>query len=131
MIVYEFYLKENFKNHPFEVLCQTFYNVGPAFSRKVDGQNGKAVYGVSRNPRSHWVQLLVDDNSPESALTVIEARINGLMSEWGFDCYPNSEDHVAPPERQGASAPSEWGRRREEEKGLMARIRSALRRLKG
>jgi hypothetical protein len=98
MIVYEFYLKDEFKTQAFDVLCATFYSIGPAVTRKADGKIGSAVYAVSRNPATNWVQLLVDDNAPEAAITVIEARIQGLCDTKPAK-YASSEDHVAPPER--------------------------------
>ena len=98
MIVYEFYLREEFKDQAFEALCEGFYGLGTAISRKVDGASGSAVYSVSRNSKTKWVQLLVDDNTPEGILTAIEARINGL-SDGAFARYSGEEDHEAPGER--------------------------------
>lgn len=98
MIVYEFYLGDQFKDQAFNALCDGFYGLGVAASRKVDGIDGSAVYSVSRNPATRWVQLLVDDNTPEAILTAIEARINGL-SDGAFARYEDPDDHVAPMER--------------------------------
>lgn len=99
MKVYEFYLKEEFKAQLFEVLCEGFYNLGNVGKpRKVGGKDGSAVYAISRNPTTNWVQLLVDDNTPTSILTAIEARINGL-SDNAPDKFTDEYDNVAPMER--------------------------------
>lgn len=82
MIIYEFWLKEQFKTQAFEALCSAFYKLGNVGElRKTDGVEGSAVYSVSRNLNTHWVQLLVDDNTPEAIITAIEARINGLKDD--------------------------------------------------
>ena len=99
MIVYEFYLKEAFKEQAFEALCESFYVIGAKITRKVDGVNGSAVYSVSRNPLTHWVQLLVDDNTPTAIITTIEAKINGLC-DTTFAKYPDPKDNIAPIERK-------------------------------
>jgi hypothetical protein len=99
MIVYEFYLKEAFKAQSFEALCESFYGIGTTITRKVDGASGSAVYAVSRNPATHWVQLLVDDNTPTAILTAIEAKINGLC-DTSFAKYTDPKDTIAPIERK-------------------------------
>lgn len=98
MIVYEFYLKDEFKDEPFDALCESFYRLGNV-TRKVDGAEGSAVYAVSRNPATNWVQLLVDDNTPQPILTAIEARINGLCDTRPAR-YTSEQDHIAPIERR-------------------------------
>lgn len=98
MIVYEFYLRDAFKDRAFEALSGGFIALGEAFTRKVDGEVGTAVYSVSRNQATHWVQLLVDDNTPPAFYTAIEARINGL-SDGAFTRYEGASDHLAPRER--------------------------------
>ena len=100
MIVYEFYLKEEFMEQAFQSLCDSFYGVGveEPFKRKVDDTEGSAVYSVSRNALTMWVQLLVDDNTPEPIIRAIEARINGLC-DTTFSKYASADDHVAPMER--------------------------------
>lgn len=75
MFVYEFYLKDATKGKDFEALCEGFYAIGEKFTRKVDNGNGSAVYSVTRNQSTNWVQLLVDDNTPASFITMIEAKI--------------------------------------------------------
>jgi len=98
MIVYEFYLKGEFKDQAFDELCDAFYKIPNPVSRKVDGVKGSAVYSVSRNMDTNWVQLLVDDNTPAGIITAIEARISSLQDET-FIKYTNSQDNVAPQER--------------------------------
>lgn len=101
MIVYEFYLKDEVKGQAFEALCDTFYKIPNPIARKVDGQTGSAVYSVSRNPNTHWVQLLVDDNTPEGIITAIEAKIAGLC-DTKFAKYTSPHDNLAPLERKRA-----------------------------
>jgi hypothetical protein len=100
MIVYEFYLKDEFKAQAFDALCDAFYKLGNvADARKVDrAEKGSAVYAVSRNPATNWVQLLVDDNVPKEVIGAIEARIQGLCDTKPAK-YSSPEDHIAPPER--------------------------------
>ena len=99
VIVYEFYLKSEFRRQAFDALCKSFYGLGTAITRKVDDADGSAVYAISRNPSTHWVQLLVDDNTPQPILTAIEARINGLC-DTRFARYTGEQDNVAPVERR-------------------------------
>jgi len=100
MIVYEFWLREQFKAQAFDVLCNSFYNlgkVGTGKKRKVDeAENGACVYSVSRNENTHWVQILVDDNTPQPMITAIEARINGLKDDEPFSKYVDDMDNSAP-----------------------------------
>ena len=98
MIVYEFYLKDEFQTEAFDTLCDSFYQLGNV-TRKVDRVNGSAVYTVSRNPTTNWVQLLVDDNTPQPILTAIEGRINGLC-DTRFARYAAKQDNIAPIERR-------------------------------
>jgi hypothetical protein len=98
MIVIEFYLKSGVPEEAFETLCNTFYNIPSPIVRRVDGQTASAVFAVSKNPNTRWVQLLVDDNAPVEVITAIEARIQGLCDTKPAK-YTSAEDHVAPPER--------------------------------
>jgi hypothetical protein len=102
MFVYEFYLKDEVKGQAFEDLCDTFYKIPNPITRKVDGQTGSAVYAVSRNPNTNWVQLLVDDNTSEGILTAIEAKINGLCDA-PFNKYSDPHDNIAPREKPRAT----------------------------
>lgn len=99
MIVYEFWLKEQFKEQPFEVLCDNFYKIGTMEGRwdNPTGE-GTCVYAVSRNPITHWVQLLVDDNTPAPFITAIEARINGMKDDYPVRKYTSEENSIAPME---------------------------------
>jgi hypothetical protein len=101
MIVYEFYLKDAVKAQAFDVLCNSFIALGNC-TRKVDAINGSCVYSVSRNPSTHWVQLLVDDNTPEGILAAIEAKINGLCDA-PFNRYSDPHDNIAPREKPRAT----------------------------
>lgn len=100
MIVYEFWLREQFKTQAFDVLYGSFYNlgkVGVGQTRKVDGvENGKCVYSVSKNDNTHWVQLMVDDNTPQPMITAIEARINSLKDDEPFRKYVDDMDNNSP-----------------------------------
>ena len=98
MIVYEFYLKDAVKGQVLETLSGSFSVLGNVV-RKVDGASGSCVYAVSRNPSTHWVQLLVDDNTPTAIITAIEAKINGLC-DTTFAKYSDSKDTIAPMERK-------------------------------
>lgn len=100
MKVYEFWLKEEFKAQAFEAIVDSFNNIGGTLLRKVDNEVGPPVYSVSRNQESHWVQILVDDNTPQGILTAIEARINGLKDETESRSYQGENDNVAPMERE-------------------------------
>lgn len=97
MIVYEFYLADNFKEQAFDALSNSFFGLGDV-SRKRGSVRGCAVYSVSRNPNTHWVQLLVDDNTPEGLITAIESRVKDLC-DTQFAKYIEAEDNVAPMER--------------------------------
>lgn len=99
MIVYEFYLRKEFNDQAFEALCEVFYALGGPLKRKVDGGEGPAVYSVSQNPATNWVQLLVDDNTPAGIQTAIESRINSL-SDGAFEKLSSDQDSVAPMERR-------------------------------
>jgi hypothetical protein len=109
MIVYEFYLKEAFKAQAFDVLCDSFYKLGNVAAGKrwdnpKDPETGaavaaSAVYAVSRNSATNWVQLLVDDNTPTGIITAIEAKINGLC-DTTFTKYSDSKDNIVPMERK-------------------------------
>lgn len=99
MIVYEFYLKDVFKAQAFDVLCNSFYGLGNVM-RASDHVDGTCVFAVSRNPQTHWVQLLVDDNTPTAKLTAIEGKIRGLC-DTTFTKYSRSDQPlIAPFERE-------------------------------
>lgn len=101
MIVYEFYLKASeqaSETKTFEVLSDGFLKIGSAMLRKVDGSMGSAAYSISRNLATHWVQILVDDNTPQGIITALEARINGLC-DTPFVKYTDPNDRVAPIEK--------------------------------
>lgn len=99
MIVYEFYLNDAFKARAFEALCDSFTklgNVGKA--RKVDGVDGPAIYAVSRNPNTNWVQLLVEDDTPGAIITAIESKIDGLCDTTKFAKFSHAQHNIAPAE---------------------------------
>jgi len=108
MICYEFYLKPQYKSDlPFSELCEIFYSAGnvPAGKRwdNPKDETGKpieasAVYAVSRNPKTGWVQILVDDNAPTSVLNTIEARIRQLC-DTAFAKSKHQQHHIAPKEK--------------------------------
>lgn len=81
MKVYEFYMKTEQQKISFESLCETFYSLGIKVKRKVDGAIGSPVYSISWNPKTQWIQLLVDDNADASSLTAIETAIKNY-SDW-------------------------------------------------
>jgi len=100
MLVYEFYLKD--RRLAFESLCDTFYalgTVGKGVKRKADGaEDGTCVYAVSFNANTGWVQLLVDDSTPNNIIEAIEAKIKGLSEGYMTkDAYPFHD--VAPLEK--------------------------------
>lgn len=99
MIVYEFYLKDAEKGKAFDALCDSFCKIPNPIIRKVDGATGSAVYAVSRNPNTQWVQLLVDDNTPANILNAIEAKIEAL-SDQPCDKRTFAYHNVAPSERK-------------------------------
>ncbi len=103
MKVYEFWLKEVFKAQAFEALCDGFYNLGKMMGRwddprddQGDPEEGSCVYSVSRNQNTHWVQLLVDDNTPQPIITAIEARINGLKDDEPLRKFNDDTHNDAP-----------------------------------
>lgn len=99
MKCYEFWLREQFREQPFTALCGGFYNLGRASGLVYDPRDeddnpieGPCVYAISWNENTHWIQLLVDDNTPQPIITAIEARINGLkdnepLREYGDDAH--------------------------------------------
>lgn len=106
MIIYEFWLSPTFREQAFEVLCDGFYNLGRMMGRWDNPEDevgnpidAPCVYAVSRNPNTHWVQLLVDDNTPSGFITAIEARINGLKDDHPMREYTSPQNNVAPMER--------------------------------
>lgn len=103
MIVYEFWLKEQFRTQAFDALCNGFYNLGNMMNRwdNPKDANGNSVerpsvYAVSRNPQTHWIQLLVDGNTPEVIVTAIENRIKELKGGDPFRKYTDDRDNSAP-----------------------------------
>jgi len=84
MIVYEFWLREQFKGQAFEILGNNFKKVTPI------------VYAISRNPRTHWFQLLFPDDTPQPTITVIEAIINGLKDDEPFRKYVDDLENSVP-----------------------------------
>ena len=106
MIIYEFWLKSAFREEAFEALCDSFYNLGRMNGRWDDPRDdqgdpveGTCVYAVSRNQNTHWVQLLVDDNTPQPIITAIETRINGLKDEEPLRKYFDEHNNMTPEER--------------------------------
>lgn len=97
MIVIEFYMKS--AEEAFDVLCYTFFTVADPILRKVDGSMGAAVYSVSRNPKTGWVQLLVDDHVTEPILNAIKARVKGLSDTGDLAEYVDERDNISPIER--------------------------------
>lgn len=98
IILYEFYLSDAAKGQAFEALCTSFYELGAKVKRVVDGENGSAVYAVSRNPKTNWVQLLVDDNATPDTLKAIETQIAQLNESANFKKAQSSKHAVAPVE---------------------------------
>ena len=86
MIVYEFYLRDQFKEQAFEALCNSFYLLG-------------GVYSVSRNFETDWIQLLISGGTSQAIYTAIEGKINGLSDAGGFSRYVAYNEGKAPPER--------------------------------
>lgn len=81
MKVYEFYMKTEQQKISFDSLCDIFFTLGNIIRRKVDDTDRKPVYSVSWNPKTQWVQILVDDNADASSLTAIETAIKNY-SDW-------------------------------------------------
>lgn len=99
MIVYEFYLKEIVKAQALENIYLPFLEIGPKITRKIDGAIGSAIYSVSRNPSTNWVQFLVDDNTSSTIQEVIETKIKELC-DTTFVKYSDPHDNIAPIERK-------------------------------
>lgn len=78
MIVYEFYIKENFRKQLFEEFCESFYKMGSG-KRQIDELDDSYIFAVSRNPKTGWVQLLVDENAPSTFLSSLEAKLGNLV----------------------------------------------------
>jgi len=85
MIVYEFWLKEQFKSQAFEDLCKSF-----------DMGKDEYVFSISRNSNTHWVQILVGDTTPEPVITAIDAKINGLKDDEPLRKYNDDKDNDTP-----------------------------------
>lgn len=100
MIVVGFYIKKGIPENDFEILCKTFYTLGNIAKRKVDDAEGSAVYAISYNKDTSWVQLLIDDNTTEDILRIIRAKVEGLSDNGKFVEYRDPNDRIAPPERK-------------------------------
>lgn len=57
------------------------------------------VYAISRDLDTHWVQLLVDDNTPSGLIIAIETRINGLKDDYPTRKYYDEHNNIAPMEK--------------------------------
>lgn len=100
MIVYEFYLKPE-SNQEFDALCDGFYSIGTQFKRVVDNANGSAVYAISRNTITKWVQLLIDNNTPKDTISAIEDHIREIADDKHIK-YTSTSHNIAPKERHRA-----------------------------
>lgn len=120
MIVYEFWLKDQSQLETFESMCDRFYIIGGKILRKIDegmvkldyhieeddikvpveGAGdpvmGSPVYGISRNYETHWVQLLVDDNTLPATIIEIETKINELKDTESFRTYTDEKHFHTP-----------------------------------
>lgn len=103
MIVYEFWLKEEFKDQPFETLCDTFDKLGKIPNRWDDprDEQGNPIeapcsYATSKNLNTNWVQILFDDDTPEPIIIAIEGKINGLKDDAPFRKYDDDLNNDAP-----------------------------------
>lgn len=102
MIVIEFYLKTKITREEFPELVDAFIKIPTPpepFTRKFGGTSGPAVYAVSYNPDTGWVQLLVDNNVPDGILTAIRSKASELAEKIAKD-YVASHDHIAPLEEK-------------------------------
>jgi hypothetical protein len=76
MIVWEFWLNDTYQDIDFDSLTTDFYSRGSKFTRKFDGEFGNPIMIMSRNPKTHWVQLLIDDDTPLAVLSLLETGID-------------------------------------------------------
>lgn len=90
----EFYLKENVPEHAFDVLCNGFFSIPSPFARRVDGEVGSAVFSVSSNPETSWVQLLIDEDTPAGILAAIRSKAQGLSGNGHIAEYDSEEGLV-------------------------------------
>lgn len=87
------------KAQTFETIYEPLLKIGPRITRKIDGNIGSAVYSISRNPSTNWVQLLVDDNTSSTIQEAIETKIKELCDST-FVKYTDPNDNIAPIERK-------------------------------
>ena len=117
MKVYEFYLNTLSRAKTFDELCSDLYGIGSAFVRVIDagsiypdfekdeitphpkaGQlvTGSAVYSISYNESTYWMQILVDDNTSIATITTIEALVNTLKDTDPVRSYADTSHNYAP-----------------------------------
>ena len=117
MKVYEFYIDSSSWAKTFDDLTSSFYIIGSKFVRVIDKGSvyrefekdgitphskagllvtGSAVYGISLNEITHWMQLLVDDNATPPIITSIEAMIDTLKDTGSIITYDDELHTEAP-----------------------------------
>lgn len=89
MKVYEFWLKDECKSN-------TIQSLATAFLRLHDD-----VFSVSRNPKTHWVQVLARDKLPSATESILLSRIDELSENTqDIQKYASAGDSLAPMERR-------------------------------
>jgi len=92
MQVIEFYLKSNEVN--IEGLSDTFYQIPNPIKRRIDGETASAVFAISLNEKTRWVQLLVDEDTPSEILDAIRSKATGLSDNEKIAEYHSDEGLV-------------------------------------
>lgn len=86
MRVYEFWLRDVFRDELIETLAVTFLRLHDD------------IFSLSRNPRTHWVQLLARDSLPSAMDIALRGRISGLSDATPLRFYISPGESIAPME---------------------------------
>ena len=94
MQVIEFYLKSNAPKGNIEGLSDTFYQIPNPIKRRIDGETASAVFAISLNEKTRWVQLLVDEDTPSGILDAIRSKAEGMSDNEKIAEYHSDEGLV-------------------------------------
>jgi len=94
MQVIEFYLKSNAPKGNIEGLSDTFYQIPNPIKRRIDGETASAVFAITLNENTRWVQLLVDEDTPSETLDAIRSKAEGMSDNEKIAEYHSEEGLV-------------------------------------
>ena len=94
MQVIEFYLKSDSPEGTIEKLSDTFYSIPNPIKRRIDGETASAVFAISLNEKTRWVQLLVDEDTPSEIFNAIRSKAEGMSDNEKIAEYHSEEGLV-------------------------------------